>query len=242
MSEESNQIQEENIFEDDESSQENLFDEAEETTEAPETEETPQWSLKVKYNGEERDLNEEDARTYAQKGMNYDKIYEPLERLAKANNLSVSDYLNQLNDTQLRYEVSMEVDKLREDPRYEGVSDEILEEIANSHVMENVNLQKQKQEETLKAEADASQEAVQRDVDRFLSEYPEFKNQPPEAINPKVFEYVDQGYSLLEAYEKWLRTDKVSKQNESNKKRSLGSTTNAGKAEADDFLSGFMNG
>ncbi len=38
-------------------------------------------SLCVKYNGEELSLSHEEAVTYAQKGMNYDKIYERLKKL-----------------------------------------------------------------------------------------------------------------------------------------------------------------
>ncbi len=46
---------------------------------SPAQPETP--TLCVKYNGEEHQLSHEQAVTYAQKGMNYDKIYEKLKRL-----------------------------------------------------------------------------------------------------------------------------------------------------------------
>ena len=240
-------VQEENVFADE---AENLFEEADDTTEVSENEteepvEVPKSFLKVKYNGEDRDLNEDEARTFAQKGMNYDRIYDPIERLARMNNLSVGDYINQLNDTQIQFEVSKEVDNMREDPKYEGVSDEILEEIAKSHVMENVSLQDKKYEEQVKNDADAHEKAIQREVDMFITEYPEFKEKGPDALDPKVFEYTKQGYTLLEAYNKFLRenpSQNVSKMNEDNKKRSLGNTTNAGKVETDDFLKGFLEG
>ena len=106
------------------------------TTEAEE--QTSLFELKVKYNGEEQTLNEEDARTFAQKGMNYDRIYEPLERLARMNNMSVGDYLNQLNDTQITYEVEKEKDNLRNDPKYEDLNDDILEEIARGRVEKTI--------------------------------------------------------------------------------------------------------
>ena len=232
---------EDNIFADE---AENLSEDAEETTETSEEqkeEETPASFLKVKYNGEDRDLNEDEARTYAQKGMNYDRIYDPLERLARKNNMSVGDYINQLNDTQTAYEVSMEVDRLRDDPKYNGLPDDILEEIAQSHVTENINLSDQQQ----KGEADAQEKAVQREIDMFMAEYPEFKMKGPDALDHKVFEYTGQGYTLLEAYNKFLRenpSSKISNLNEENKKKSLGNTTNAGKADTDDFLKGFLEG
>ena len=47
---------------------------------------------------------------FEQKGMNYDRFYEPLERLARMNDMSVGDYINQLNNTQEQYEVEKEKD------------------------------------------------------------------------------------------------------------------------------------
>ena len=81
----------------------------EETTEEPETVEDP-YALDVKFNGEERTLTRDEARILAQKGMNYDRFYEPLEKLARMNNMSVGDYINQLNDTQVQYEISKEME------------------------------------------------------------------------------------------------------------------------------------
>lgn len=272
MNEELNQVQETEVeIKDDD----NLFDdfEVEETTEtleepneeveepepvetgevtevSEETSEEP-YGLKIKFNGEEMNLNEEEARTLAQKGMNYDRFYEPIERLARLNNMSVGDYLNKLNDTQMQYEISREVDNLRNNPKYDGVSDEVLEEIATNRVTENVNLRDRKFEEQQMEIADATQAKAQRDIDLFFEEYPEFKNKGPEVLDPKVFDYVKRGYTLLEAYNKWSKEqvnpqaelkEKTSKLNEENKKKSLGNTTNAGSADADDFMKGFLDG
>lgn len=271
MNEELNQVQEttpeevgeitiesndsENLFDDYEPEESTPTESVEESSEQ-EVEETPHnpFELNIKFNGEEMTLSEDEARTLAQKGMNYDRFYEPIERLARMNGMSVGDYLNRLNQTQIQYEVSKEVENLKNNPKYEGVSDEVLEEIANKNVMENVNLQDKNYEEQIKGEADAQQAKVQRDIDLFFEEYPEFKNKGPEALDPKVYDYIKKGYTLLEAYNKWSREqsrinkpqndakEKVSKLNEENKKRSLGNTTNAGSGEIDDFLSGFLNG
>ena len=281
MNEELNQVQEntvtesDNIFDDSTSVEENegLFDDYEsedtpvETTEESEdteVEEVPQqddggapqenpFGLKIKYNGEEQVLDEETARTLAQKGMNYDRFYEPIERLARMNGMSVGDYLNRLNDTQIQYEVSKEIDALRENPRYDGVSDEVLEEIATNHVMENIGNQDRRYEQEMQSQADARQAEVERSLELFFQEYPEFRDKGPDAVDPKVFEYVKNGYTLLEAYNKWSREQeiinrpkieakqKTSQLNEANKKKSLGNTTNAGSTEADDFLSGLFS-
>ena len=168
------------------------------------------------------------------------------------NGLNVGEYLNQLNTTQFNYEVSKEMDNLRNDPKYENLSDEVLEELASNRVTESINLRDHNYEEQIKGEADAQQAKVQHELDMFLTEYPEFREKGPEAVDPKVFEYTKQGYTLLEAYNKWSREQANSPQNqtlektralnEENKKKSLGNTTNAGKTEADDFLNGFLNG
>ena len=223
----------------------------EDTTGTEEEEQTSLFELKVKYNGEEQTLNEEDARTFAQKGMNYDRIYEPLERLARMNNMSVGDYLNQLNDTQIAYEVEQEKDALREDPKYEDLNDDILEEIARSRVEKNIGQRDRDYADQTQQQADAVQARVQSEVDHFLEEYPEFKDKSPDSLDPKVYEFVKQGYTLLEAYNKFQRMNvntsqveakqKVSQLNEANKKKSLGSTTNAGSSESDPFLNGFLN-
>lgn len=254
--EELNQVPEtETVIDDDE----NLFDDFESEDTPEETEESNEASveealpfIKVKYNGEEKGLSEDEARTFAQKGMNYDRIYEPIERLARLNGLSVGDYLNRLNDTQINYEVSQEIDRMREDPKYDGVSDEILEEIANNRVMERIGVQEENYAQEQQGIADAEQEKVRRDVDMFLEEYPEFKGKDPNALDPKVYDYVRKGYTLLEAYNKWSREQSRTFQNEAkaknrqlneeNKRRSLGNTANAGGTDSDDFLSGFLKG
>ncbi len=251
-------------------SEEGLFDDyvPEETTESTETVEEPTnetetteeteivetvnpFELKIKFNGEERTLSEDEARTLAQKGMNYDRFYEPLERLARMNNMSVGDYVNQLNDTQVQYEVSKEMDSLREDPKYADLDDEVLEEIATSRVTKNIGERDREYADHNRQIADEEQARVQRDIEHFFEEYPEYRDKGPDSLDPKVYEFVQQGYTLLEAYNKFQRMNvqksqaeakaRVSKLNEDNKKKSLGNTTNAGKVENDDFLNGFLN-
>lgn len=217
---------------------------------AEQAEEVPQSFLNIKFNGEEKSLTEEEARTLAQKGMNYDRFYEPIERLARMNNMSVGDYVNQLNDTQFQYELSKQMDELREDPKYENVNDEVLEEIAKTRVENLIGERDKYYADQQKEQADAQAEAVKRDVDKFLEEYPEYKDKGPDALDPKVFEYTQKGYTLLEAYNKFQRESvkqsqieaqaKASKLNEENKKKSLGSTTNAGSTDSDPFLKGLF--
>lgn len=226
----------------------------ESTTEEPvEAEPTPEEIppfLNIKFNGEEKSLTEEEARTLAQKGMNYDRFYEPIERLARMNNMSVGDYVNQLNDTQFQYELSKEMDNLREDPKYENVNDEVLEEIAKRHVEDLIGERDRSYADQVKEQADAQQEQIKREVDKFFEEYPEFKDKGPDSLDPKVYEFMQKGYTLLEAYNKFQRESvkqsqieaqaKASKLNEDNKKKSIGSLNNAGSVDADPFMKGFL--
>jgi len=224
--------------------------ESETTIEEPVPENVDNSFLRVKFNGEERTLTEEEARNLAQKGMNYDRFYEPIERLARLNNMTVGEYVNQLNDTQVQYEVSKEMEALKEDPKYANIDDSVLEEIAQSRVKQNMGERDRSYQAQAQEQADAQQAQAQREIDKFMEEYPEFRDKGPEVLDPKVFEFVKQGYTLLEAYNKFQREvsnkvqaeakAKASKLNEDNKKKSLGNTTNAGDVEKDDFLSGFL--
>lgn len=226
-----------------ETAEENAAEEATETVE-------PQSFLRVKFNGEEKDLNEEEARSFAQKGMNYDRFYEPIERLARMNNMTVGEYVNQLNNTQVQYEISKEMDSLKEDPKYANIDEDVLEEIATSRVNQNIGDRDRNYQSQVQEQADAQQAQAQKEIDKFMEEYPEFRNKGPEALDPKVFDFVKQGYTLLEAYNKFQRETsnkvqaeakaKASKLNEDNKKKALGNTSNAGEVEKDAFLSGFL--
>lgn len=261
------QVQEENVFSDDEiAEEENLFDDStedmpvEEETPQPEAEALPEEPfLKVTYDKQERGLTRDEAKDFAEKGMNYDRmrdkyngLYGQLERLANLNSMSVDDYLSRLNDTQFDYMVNKEFKKLRDD--YPNDSDEVLQEIAQRRINESLTRREQTIAQREQGEADAQQAFIQQQIDKFMDEYPEFRNQGPEALDPKVFEYARRGYTLLEAYNKWSREQaelsrpaeeakaKISAKNEENRKKSLGNTTNAGKVESDDFLNGFLNG
>lgn len=246
--EELNQVQEENVFDDVTAEEENLFEDAEDTTETSEAEEAEEVSaepfLTVRYDKEDRNLSQEEAKEYAQKGMNYDRLqgkYDDLnsriDRLAKMNDLSVDEFLSKLDETQMEFMVSNELDSLKE--QYPDTAEEVLRELASNRIKGNIESRQNHE----KAEAEAQKEAeAQRQITNFLREYPDVS---PDNVDQKVFDYIDQGYTLLEAYEKWQRESpqaKAEKQNEANKKRSLGSTTNAGKQDTDDFLSGFLNG
>lgn len=222
----------------------------EETKEETETEspveETPDAPfLEIKYNHETRGLTQEEARTLAQKGLNYDKFYGSIDQLARMNGMSVSDYINSLHDTQMKFEVNKEVRELQK--RYPDGDRDLLNEIAQKRVSERLARQNEisnQQDENLRAE-------MERQLTVFEKHFP---NVDSAKLDRKVYDYMSDGYTLLEAYTLWKSEEdakqrsvddskaRIAKQNEDNRKRSLGNTGNVSSVEADDFLSGFLNG
>ena len=205
--------------------------------------------LKIQYDKQEYGLTRDEAKELAQKGKNYDRmmdkynnLHSQLEQLASMNNMSVDDYLGSLNNVQFDYMVDAELEHLKE--QYPNDSDEALREIAEARVNNNLNLREQSIAEQTQNEADEREQRVQQEVDKFLNEYPEFRSKTADDIDPQVYELVRNGYTLLEAYNKWSRENseaRASRLNEENKRRSLGSTSNAGRVESDDFLNGFLS-
>lgn len=221
----------------------------EETTKAEIAEESAEEPfLKIQYDQQEYGLSRDEAKELAQKGKNYDRImdkynslHDPLEKLASLNNMSVEDFLGRLNNTQFDYMVNTELDSLRE--QYPNDSEDVLREIAESRVSNNLNLREQQIMDEAQQAQDEQNMRVSRDVEMFLNEYPEFRNQSPEALDQGVYDLVRKGYTLLEAYNKWSRENpraKANQLNEENKRRALGNTSNAGKVDNDAFLSGFL--
>lgn len=218
--------------------------------------------LKVKYLQEEKDLTRDEALEYAQKGMDYDRIREKydalspykdvisnLEALAKRNGMSLVDYAEKLKNVEKEYEVNQEFDNLKQE--YPDAPDEVIKELAEKRIFERSSTAAQKEANVKLQQENAMHEKVQRDIDMFFAEHPEFKGKGPEALDPKVLEFVSQGYTLLEAYNKWSSIEQTpvenikgefEKRNELNRSKSIGSTDsqpNEGESEYDMYMEGF---
>lgn len=227
-------------------------------TETVETETAPvptEPFLKIKYDKEEIGLSQDEARELAQKGKNYDRLFdrynslnEPIEKLARMYDMDVPSFIKSLNDTQMKFEVNNELQTLKE--MYPTAGDDVLQELASRRVEERLGAREKEAEVTKQKEVDAQEREVKRQLDLFRSEYP---NLEPDKLDPKVYEYVRNGYTLLEAFNKWMRSEeaknkpvedskaKARQMNEENKSKSLGSTQNVGAVESDDFMSGFLS-
>lgn len=215
--------------------------------------------LTVKFNKESRGLSQEEAIEYAQKGLNYDKIYEgytslkegepllaELRRLATINNMSPDDYLANLANVQNEIAIDQEVETLK--AKYPNSDENALRELAEKTVNErhaavsNNELKKQQQE------ADLRKQEIGRQLDIFHQRYPDVD---PQKLDQKVYELMQNGYTLTEAYDaneadkraavekEKISQEKISKKNEENKKKNMGNMTNVGSNEYDAFLDGY---
>lgn len=234
--------------EDTEATEESQEKETNKETEAAPTEPF----LKVKYNKEEKGLTREEATELAQKGMNYDNVFgkyntlnSQLDRLAKLNGMDVNEYLEHLEEVQVQFQTNKELETLRK--KYPDAEDELLQEIAESRVRSS------KENETKEAEKQQQEidsKEIEQQVAKFNKRYPNLK---ADELDPKVYDLMQEGYTLLEAYNvfkdekeaearaKQEAQQQVAKKNAENIKRSFGNISTTGGADYDDFMSGFLS-
>lgn len=240
MTDELNQVQEENLFEGFETEEPEA--EAEETTEAK----TEEPFLTVRYDKEDKNLTRDEAVTFAQKGMNYDRMYgkyqelnDRLTTLAEMNGMDINGYLDSLNTAQTNYAISKEVQELKE--QYPDADQNLLKELATKNVNERmVHQQTAKQEEETSHE-ETQREALEKQMDIFRAVHPDVR---ADNLDDKVYELMGQGYTLLEAYTVVYqpKQDAIKTKNEANKKKALGNVSTSDNISTDDFLSGFLKG
>jgi hypothetical protein len=230
------------VTETDDSTQE--VESTEQSTEQPE--QTP--FLKVKYNKEEMELDEERARELAQKGLNYDKTLERLqalesdprlafiEQLASQHNMTPQEYIEAVKQQQEQERINQLVEQ--------GISEEIAQEL-----LENRKFREQFDAEK---KAKAEEEKKNADYNEFFDYYREANGRDfvpnQDTIPQSVWDATEKGVPLKFAYmmheNSQLRNQLTTlKQNESNaKKAPVGSVTAHGGNQIeseDDFLAGF---
>jgi hypothetical protein len=165
------------------------------------------FSLKIKYLGEEKELTEEEARTLAQKGMDYDRQrqkaetlsqevqslrarvaqleeYEAfLKDLADPQALTIDDLIIETRAEVLARQQGIDVDTARARVRAR------YQERAAAKAAQNVS-----KPQDPEAEAEARRKA---DIEAFLREYGHVK---PEDIPQEVWDKVREGATLVDAY------------------------------------------
>lgn len=222
--------------------------------------------LNIRYNKEDVSLNRDQAIEYAQKGMNYDKLNErftglnsKIEKLAKDNGLTTDEFLDRLEQTQWNYEVSKEMDALREQyPIDENAEDyeaqvQLLQELAEARANQRLGDVQTLRQTQLQEEQNALNQQAQSDVEKLFSLYPELAQggNPLANIPREVLEMANETHDLTYAYSLWRNKQaemnrpaieakqKAQELNSRNQSRSYGSTTNAGNTKQDDFLAGW---
>lgn len=231
---------------------------AEETTETVEEpsqelteqqqEEQRQAFLKVKYNKEEMDLDEDTARELAQKGLNYDKVQERLqqlesdprlsfvEELAKEQGMDVNSYLQAVQE----WKEQEKLNQLVQQNIPEDLAKEILE---TRKFREQIESEKktQSQQEREKAEF--------QDFFKFFKDANDREfDAEKDILPPEVWEAHSKGTPLKFAYMQHHNAQlkaqlKTIKQNEETKKKAPVTSVSAygsdNIASEDDFLRGF---
>lgn len=224
--------------------------EVEETTEETEGMSAEQKAafLKVKYNKEELELDEDKARELAQMGLNYPKLQEKLKALESDPRLS---FVEELAKGQ-GMEVNEYLEAVRQHREEQKLNELIQQNIPEDIAKEMLEMRKFREQVEAEKKAKSAEQKQTEEFGEFLSFFEQANsrdfNPDSDQIPPEVWEAHSKGvplkYAYLEHHNNQLASQlKVLKQNETNKKKApVGSVTAHGSTETasdDDFLKGF---
>lgn len=202
--------------------------------------------MTIKFNHESLDLSKDEAISLAQKGKNYDALqskydslraqesyYSDLDRLAKANSMTINEYVQGLIGVQRDFEINAELENLRNS--YPDEDDAALMKQATINVMERGTAQKNAAIVKEQEVANARKQEISRQLDVFSKRYPSVD---ASKLDQGVYSLMKEGYTLLEAYQaveadktaqrmKALDSQaKIKQQQDENKSKSLGNISN----------------
>ncbi|MEK3853442.1 hypothetical protein [Cytobacillus sp. FSL H8-0458] len=236
-----------------ESFEEPLEEPAEETEQTEELteqqqEEQRQAFLKVKYNKEEMDLDEDTARELAQKGLNYDKVQERLQALESDPRLSfVEELAKEQGMTTEQY-----LEAVQEYKEQEKLNELIQQNIPEELAKEILETRKMREEIQSEKQAKVEEQRKNAEFQEFFDYYKQAQGKDfdpnKDQIPPEVWQMNQNGvplkYAFMEHHSNQLLSQiQVLKQNKENEQRApIGSLTNHGSTEVaseDDFLKGF---
>lgn len=195
--------------------------------------------LKVKYNKEEIELDEENAKELAQKGLNYDKAIERAKQDSRDAYIAEQNYEwnGKPITTEAEYKQALQEKELMDKYKDQNLPDDVISElIENRKFREQYKSKEQEQQEKAKQE---------QDFQEFLEAYPDIK---AEDIPKEVWEDHAKGKTLVDAYSRHEnkklkeQLSALKKNEENTKKAPVGSVTQHGSQEIageDDFLKGF---
>jgi hypothetical protein len=211
---------------------------ATEITNQEQTTQEPQ-KIKVKYNHEEMELPYEEAVPYIQKGMNYEKAVERARQEALDNWIAEQGYEwnGKPIKTKAEYDQALREAEIRKQLENKELPQEVIDELVESRKF---------REESKAEKADREKQEKQRmDFQAFFEAYPDVK---ADTIPAEVWQEVNNGKSLVDAYVKYenstLKTKlaefetkfKAMETNEANASTSPGSVTGNGDTKGD-FIS-----
>jgi hypothetical protein len=212
----------------------------------PITEQTP--FLKVKYNKEEMELDEERARELAQKGLNYDKVQERLQQLETDPRLSFVEELA----AQFGMDVPTYLEAVKQQQEEAKLNELLQQNIPEEYAREMLENRKFRQQLESERQTKAQEEKQNADYNEFFNYFKEANgrdfNSQSDQIPESVWQATQNGVPLKFAYmqheNNLLRQQlQTQKQNQTNKQKApVGSVTAHGSNEVaseDDFLAGF---
>lgn len=150
--------------------------------------------LQVKFNKQDIPLTQEQALEYAQKGMNYDKVYSKYEELSNSKSLKYMERVAQANnmsiDELVDYLEVQEQERQVRDLVEQNLPEEVAKELIESRKFREQQQKQQKQIQDQKAH-EAYQNMI---IDEFVKAYPDIK---PEQIPDEVWQSYSEGNGTL---------------------------------------------
>jgi hypothetical protein len=220
-------------------------------TNQPSSEEPRAEMFKVKYNHEEKEIPIEEARNLAQKGMNYEKAIEKAkaETYQQARDAYIAEqgyeWLGMPITTEAQYRQALKEQEMYEKLQSQSLPDEVISEI-----LEGRRDREERQQEKLTAQQQQAQDAMYREFfDYFAQENGRSFDPAKDIIPDEVWETVNKGKTLSDAYQmheakqykskiKELESKlNIQQTNEVNANSSTGSVTGQGGATDADYIS-----
>lgn len=215
-------------------------------------------TIRVKFNGEEKDISLDEARTLAQKGLNYDHVaaerdrnrvaFDFLKERAKSEGITVEQLIEKEREKTENQRLEAKMSEIR--ARDDDASEDTVKTLAR---LELDAEKAQKERESARAQEDERKARIEA-WNKFFDEHPEFmKRDGGKQLTQEVFDLVDHnGLSPIEAYytvrnkeleeknRELEQQNKVMKDSQAAKKKSVGSMSGdrVGDDE-DEFLAGF---
>jgi hypothetical protein len=187
--------------------------------------------LEIKYNKEQIKLDKERAAELAQKGMNYDKAVERAKQEALDTYIAEQGYTwnGKPITTKAEYDQALKEQELTEKYKSQDLPDEVIQEL-----VENKKFRDQYEQDRKQSEERAK---VESDFQAFLDT---FSDTDPKDIPQSVWDEVDKGKSLVDAYTRYEnqslkqklaeleKSKQIEQQNEENAQSSTGAINNKG--------------